>query len=62
MKRLLKVTYWVCFDGNKNSKHHCTEQFYFWKAPVFLEWMVENREKIEKENNCSLVVTSLGKL
>lgn len=62
MKRFFIVTYWASFESDKNTKHDRFKGFWVWKAPQFIDWIVETRDGIEKNNNCNLVVVNCGKV
>lgn len=61
MKRIFKVTYWACFEDERNQSHSVSE-FWFWEAPCFYKWMIEEMNTLNKEHDCSLVIVNCGKI
>lgn len=62
MKRLFYVTYFAYFKNGNGKEMHSVYNYLFYKAPVFFEWIVSEREKLEKQTKSSLVIVNCGKI
>jgi len=61
IKRLLKITYWVNFKQG-NVIAHSISSFWFWEAPVFYNWVIEQKTNLDKQHNLNLTILNCGKI
>lgn len=60
MKNFFTVTYFVYLKSDSKQSHSIS-RFSIFKAPLFYDWVLDEKEKIEIKADVKFVITNCGK-